>query len=92
MYRYTDWCTLPTCTQVHAEASKTGHRRAPTELWPWLGREEVRGPSSEAVSAGVADTAAVYAGTVVSAGAVDSAAVEALTALPVLGCKNLRAG
>ncbi len=23
MYRYTDWCTVPACTQVHAEASKT---------------------------------------------------------------------
>jgi hypothetical protein len=25
MYRYTDWCTVPACTQVHAEASKTDH-------------------------------------------------------------------
>ncbi len=43
---------------------------------PRLGGEEVRGPSSEAVSAGVADTAADSAA--VSAGAADSAAVETL--------------
>jgi hypothetical protein len=23
MYRYTDWCTVPACTQVHLEANKT---------------------------------------------------------------------
>ncbi len=62
---------MTACTQVHAEANKTGLHRAPPELWPRLGREEVRGPSSEAVSAGVADTAAA------SAGAADSAAASA---------------
>jgi hypothetical protein len=56
--------------------------RAPPELWPQLGREEVRGPSSEAVSAGVADTPAV------SAGLADSTAVEALTASPVPGVQK----
>jgi hypothetical protein len=45
-------------------ARETGFHRAPPELWPQLGGEEVRGPSSETVTAGVADTAA------------DSAAVE----------------
>jgi hypothetical protein len=46
------------------------------ELWPQLGGEEVRGPSSEAVSAGVADTVA------------DSTAVEPLMAPPVLGVQQ----
>ncbi len=45
-----------------------GPHRAPPELWPQLGGEEVRGPPSEAVFAGVADTAADSAA--VSAGAV----------------------
>jgi hypothetical protein len=66
--------------------------RAPPELWPRLGREEVRGPSSEAVSAGVADTAAVSSGAMdsaaASAGAADSAAVEALTAPLVPGVQK----
>jgi hypothetical protein len=44
-----------------------GNHRATLELWPQRGGEEVRDPSSEAVSAG--DTA------VVSAGVADSAAV-----------------
>ena len=54
--------------------------RAPPELWPRLGGEEVRGPSSEAVSAGVADTAADSAA--------DSAAVETLMAPPVPGVQK----
>ncbi len=75
-------CTgvLTACTQVHAEANRTVLHRAPPELWPRLGKEEVRGPSSEAVSAGVADTAAESAGAAdsaaASAGAADSATVE----------------
>jgi hypothetical protein len=36
-------CVLTACTQVHAEAHKTDLHRAPPELWPRLGREEVRG-------------------------------------------------
>ncbi len=56
------------------------------------GGEEVRGPSSEAVSSGVADTVAVSTGAAdsaaVSAGAADSAAVEALTAPPVPGVQK----
>jgi hypothetical protein len=53
-------------------------------------KEEVRGPSSEAVSAGVADTAADSAANsaVDSAGAADSAAVEALMAPPVPGVQK----
>jgi hypothetical protein len=43
-------------------STKTGLHRAPPELWPQLGGKEVRGSSSEAVSAGVADTVAVSAG------------------------------
>jgi hypothetical protein len=57
-------------------AMETGLHRAPPELWPQLGGEEVRGPSSEAVTAGIADTTA------------DSAAVETLMALPVLGVQK----
>ncbi len=68
--------------QVHAEANKTGLHRPPPELWPRLGREEVRGLSSEVVSAGIADTVAD------SAGAADSAAVEMLMAPPVLGVQK----
>jgi hypothetical protein len=75
-------CTM----QVHAEANKTALHRAPPELWPRLGTEEVRGPSSEAVSAGVAGTAADSAA--VSAGAVDSAAVETLLAPLVSGVQK----
>ncbi len=66
--------------------------RAPPKLWPQLGKEEVRGPSSEAVSTGVADTPAVSAGladsTAASAGAADSASVEVLTASPVPGVQK----
>jgi hypothetical protein len=51
-----------------------------------LGWEEVRGPSSEAVSAGVANTAADFAAE--SAGAADSAAVETLVAPPVPGVQK----
>ncbi len=50
------------------------------------GKEEVRGPSSEAVSAGVADTAADFAAE--TAGAADSAAVETLLAPPVPGVQK----
>ena len=50
------------------------------------GKEEVRGPSSEAVSAGVADTAADFAAE--SAGAADSAAVETVVAPPVPGVQK----
>ena len=56
--------------------TRTGLHRAPPELWPRLGGEEVRGPSSEAVSAGVADIAA------------DSAAVEPLMAPLVPGVQK----
>jgi hypothetical protein len=62
---------------------ETGLHRAPPDLWPQLGGQEVRGPSSEAVSAGVGDTAADFAA--VSAGAADSAAVETLMAPLVPG-------
>jgi hypothetical protein len=66
---------------------ETGLHRAPPELWPWLGGDGVRGPTSVPVSAGVADTVAVSAGTadsgVASAGAADSTAVEVVMALPV---------
>jgi hypothetical protein len=62
---------------------ETGLHRATSELWPRLGREEVRGPSSEAVTAGVADTAVDSAE--VSTGAADSATVETLMAPPVPG-------
>jgi hypothetical protein len=55
---------------------ETGLHRTPPELWPQLEGEEVRGPSSEAVSAGVADTVAYSAA--VSACAADSVAVETL--------------
>jgi hypothetical protein len=65
---------------------ETGLHRAPPELWPQLGTEEVRGPSSEAVSAGVADTAADSAA--VSAGVADSAVVEMLVAPPVPGVQK----
>ncbi len=60
---------------------ETGLHRAPPELWPQLGGDEVRGPTSAAVSAGVADTVAVA----VSAGVADSAAVETVMAPPVPG-------
>ncbi len=64
-------------------ARETGLHRAPPELLPRLGGEEVRGPSSEAaVTAGVADTAAV------SADVADPAAVETLLAPPVLGMQK----
>ncbi len=65
---------------------ETGLHRTPPELWPRLGGEEVRGPSSEAVSAGVADTVAYSAA--VSAGAADSAAVETLMVAPVPGMQK----
>ncbi len=83
---YTDWCIVPACTQVHVEANRFGLHRAPPELWPRLGREEVRGPSSGVVYAGVADTAGDSAA--VSAGAADSGAVETLMALPVPGVQK----
>jgi hypothetical protein len=60
-----------------------GLHRASPELWPRLGGEEVRGPSSEVVYADVADTAADS--TAVSAGVADSAAVETLVAPQVPG-------
>jgi hypothetical protein len=59
-----------------------GLHKASPELWPRLGREEVRGPSCEAVSAGIADNMAVSAGTA------GSTAVEALTAPMVLGVQK----
>ncbi len=31
MYSYTDWCLVPACTQVHAEANRLGLHRAPPE-------------------------------------------------------------
>ncbi len=65
---------------------ETGLHRTPPELWPRLGGEEVRGPSSEAVSAGIADTVAYSAA--VSAGAADSAAVETLMVPPVPGVQK----
>ncbi len=65
---------------------ETGLHRTPPELWPRLGGEEIRGPSSEAVSAGVADTVAYSAA--VSAGAADSAAVETLLVPPVPGAQK----
>ncbi len=55
---------------------QTGLHRAPPELWPQLGGEEFRGPSFAAASAGVVYTVAV------SAGMADSAAVKAVTAPP----------
>ena len=63
---------------------ETGLHRAPPELWPRLGKGEVRGPSSEAVSAGVADIAADSAADV----AADSAAVEPLMAPLVPGVQK----
>ncbi len=63
-------------------STKTGLQRAPSELWPQLGGEEVRGTSSKAVSAGVADTVAV------SSGVADSAAVETVAAPPVPGVQK----
>jgi hypothetical protein len=83
---YTDWCIVSACTQVHAEANRLGLHRAPPELWPQLGREEVRGPSSGVVYAGIADTAGDSAE--VSAGAADSGAVETLMAPPVPGMQK----
>jgi hypothetical protein len=89
---YSDWCTLPACSQVHAEASKIHLYRARSKLWPQLGGEEVRVPSSKLVSAGIADTMAVSPGTVdsavVSEGMADSAAVEALTVTPAPGVQK----
>jgi hypothetical protein len=73
------------CPRVHRytrKLTKTVLHRAPPELWPRLGNGEVRGPSSEAETAGVADTAAD------SAGAADSAAVETLVAPPVPGVQK----
>jgi hypothetical protein len=71
---------------------QTSLHRAPPELWPQLGGEEVRGPTSAAVSAGVADTTAVSLGAAdsvaASTGAADSAAVEAVTSLPVPGVQK----
>jgi hypothetical protein len=67
-------------------AMETGLLRAPPELWPRLGGEEVRGPSSEAVTAGVADTAADSAA--VSTVAAASAAVETLMVPPVPGMQK----
>jgi hypothetical protein len=60
-----------------------GSPQGSPELWPRLGGEEVRGPSSEAVFVGVADTVADSAA--VSVGAAESAAVETLMAPPVPG-------
>jgi hypothetical protein len=74
--------------QLHAEANKTDLHRAPPKLWPQLGREEVRGPSSEAVSDGVTDTAGTADSAVASAGVADSAAVEALTVPLVPGVQK----
>jgi hypothetical protein len=62
--------------------AETGLHRAPPKLWPQLGGEEVRGPSSEAVSAGAVDSAAA------SAGGADFAAVETVTAPPVPGVQK----
>jgi hypothetical protein len=79
------------CKAVTEVRRKISLHRAPPELWPRLGRE-VRGPSSEGVSAGVTDTTAVSSGAAdsaaASAGMADSAAVEALTAPPVLGVQK----
>jgi hypothetical protein len=58
-------CTVQYINKSHGAAvhgynsTETGLHRAPPELWPHLGGVEVRGPSFEAVSAGVADSAAV---------------------------------
>ncbi len=65
---------------------ETGLHRTAPELWPRLGGEEVRGPSSEAVSAGVAETVAYSAA--VSAGVADSAAVETFMVPPVRGVQK----
>ena len=79
---------------VHAEANRTALHRAPPELWPRLGGEEVRGPSSEAVSAGVADIAADSAAdaaadsAAAASAAADSAAVEPLMAPLVPGVQK----
>ncbi len=59
---------------------ETGLHRAPPKLWPRLGGEEVRGPSAEAVSAGVAETTADSAAV--------SATVETLMAPPVPGVQK----
>jgi hypothetical protein len=73
---------------------ETGLYRAPPELWPQLGGGEVRGPTSTAVSTGVAGTAAVAVSageadsTATSAGSTDSAAVELVMALPVPGVQK----
>jgi hypothetical protein len=37
MYRYTCWCTVPACTQVQAEASKTGLHNSLFQLFVFLG-------------------------------------------------------
>jgi hypothetical protein len=63
-----------------------GSPRGSPELWPRLGGEEVRGPSSEAVYAVAADT--VADSVAVSAGVADSAAVETLVAPPVPGMQK----
>jgi hypothetical protein len=67
-------------------SSKPVSTGLPPELWPQLGGEEVRGPSSEEVSAGVTDTAADSAA--VSTGTADSGAVETLVAPPVQGVQK----
>jgi hypothetical protein len=73
-------------------STETGLHRASPKLWPQLGGEEVRGPSSEVVSIGVADTAAVSAGAAdsvaASTDAADSAAVETVTVPPVPGVQK----
>ncbi len=71
---------------------QNGSPQGSPKLWPQLGGKEVRGPSPEAVSAGVADTAAysvaVSASAADSAGAADSIAVERMTAPPVPGVQK----
>jgi hypothetical protein len=64
------WCNI----------AETGLRRAPPEFWHGLGGEELRGPSSAAVSAGAADTAVVAASV--------AAAVEMVMAPPVPGVQK----
>ena len=72
----------PRVRRYTRKLTKTVLHRAPPELWPRLGNGEVRGPSSEAETAGVADTAAD------SASAADFAAVETLVAPPVPGVQK----
>jgi hypothetical protein len=68
----------PRVSRYTRKLTKTVLHRAPPELWPRLGNGEVRGPSSEAETAGVADTA----------GAAVSVAVETLVAPPVPGVQK----